>query len=245
MKGRVVGSVVVACWLVAALEIACSGPTLAHDGSPDGVQNADGAVATGDATPPGPDGSPSFVTPAWDAQPPPFMDPFGGASGCDGGVDAGVDPVALVMPVQGALNTVLGWPNGVSGGGGTGQLYWQAALPDATEADVGVILLLSQLRAGVVGPQPSTTLEIRWMYDRPDADSIAAWLSPSGGCTVTIASNVCAPNFEPVAGKVFYVASGTGSCSQPMVPESGNPYGPLTVGDFYFVSYFEVSTGDH
>ena len=160
--------------------------------------------------------------------------PFGGASGCDGGIDASTVALVLVMPLQGELSMVLGWPSTPGGGSGGGQLGWREHGPNSTEVDV-TIQMNQLIPAGVIGPQPPVSLEIRWI-DQPDGGSVA-WLAPSGVCSITFASNVCDPTDVGLfPNQMAYAISGTGTCSQAAAPEPGNSAAPLTIGDFYFVT---------
>jgi hypothetical protein len=241
--------------LCAAMVAACSGPSSTTGGSPDGAAPLDGGMPDGDmfvtdasfrtdGTAPADASDGSDVDGADAAAgPPPFVDPFGGAAGCDGGIDAGVIPLSLVMPAEGGLSTVIGWKTTFGGGSGGAELVWRAHGPDSTEIDV-TIQMNQAISPGVVGPQPAVSLEVRWI-NQPDGGSVA-WLASSGVCSITFDSNVCNQDRIGLLGnQTEYAISGTGVCSAPAMPEPGNAAAPLTIGQFSFINDIVAIVGDN
>jgi hypothetical protein len=167
------------------------------------------------------------------SQPPPFVDPFTGATGCDGGLDAGLASCELMMPVDGALKGTLYVPFGpaafciLDSNGGVGT----SAMLDGNSIEVIVEpaspILPGQLAVGL----PAKVILF---------ESVAKqWVTPPTGCQITLTSNACAPN-GPTPGR--YLVSGTGSCSAPAYLARGDAGATVTIGDFYFTG--ELDFGD-
>jgi hypothetical protein len=230
-----------AVWAGMGLFVACSGGVASGPGDAplDGATGRDTSTAERRDNADGPllffpD---VFTEPPADA----FVNPFGGASGCDGGIDAGatVSP-AIAMPVQGGLSTVLG-ETGTFGGGANGAtLVWATRAPDSSEVDI-IVRLYDDIPYGVVGPAPAILFALTWI--QPDGSSVQ-WTAPAGACMLTFDSNVCnADSSLRSRGLTEYALSGTGHCAEPLAPVPGNPGSPVVVGDFWFVSSIVASVG--
>jgi hypothetical protein len=164
---------------------------------------------------------------------PPFHDPFGGASGCTMALDAGETVCAADVALSGAVDTVL-TSAGSCGAIGSNALDVAGRAGDGIET-VLTITFPGDIVPGVVGVVTGAAVKI----ERPGVDgSIPAWQTPIGACTITIDSNACSP-ISIFANR--YVISGTGTCTQPAAPSQANPLGPITVGNFDFVSFIDPS----
>jgi hypothetical protein len=206
----------------AAICLACGETDTAH-GRPaasGSVQDASIDSSAGGATGQTP---PIDLTPI-DAGIPPFVDPLGGASGCDASVAVPRSPCGIMMPVEGELTTTLYAPLGASGCSSSSVgSFGTAAYHDGYQTVVD-IFPVSRIVPGQVGvPVPVTVTLVNVL----SVSDIAIWNTPTGGCTITLTGNVCGVDFQLV--------SGTGTCASPALPAPDTlATAPLIIRDFYF-----------
>ncbi|MGH7270895.1 MAG: hypothetical protein ACREJ3_10740 [Polyangiaceae bacterium] len=164
-----------------------------------------------------------------------FVDPYGGATGCDGGVP--IDPnlfCQISMPLGGGLSgTVTGTPQDNCGYyvnpqgtlaseiDGTGVAPWR---------DINVILT-SAILPGRIGTFGSVAIQIQ--ASAADGGG-SIWKTPAT-CSLDLASNACGTGLaSPVP---YYVISGTGRCPDPAAFVAATPGltdAGVTIGDFSF-----------
>jgi hypothetical protein len=151
---------------------------------------------------------------------PPFVDPYSGASGCDGGVTS--RGCGLMMPLTGGLSLTLYAPAGGAGcNWGSGTSFGATVYGDGYATSV-LLEPASPIAAGQTGSQPVSVWITRIA---PDGGS-AEWVTEPSACTVDLTSDVC----SPASGFTDrYLVSGTGSCSGTATGAGG----PLSIGSFY------------
>jgi hypothetical protein len=171
-----------------------------------------------------------------------FVDPYGGAYGCDSGVRTGPESCELLMPVSGALAGTLyqsgsfgcNWGNASNGA----PLSIGIQFNGPPWAGTTVSLVPSTpIIAGRIGPISSVAV----VLDAVGQDGgRTTWLTPPT-CTIEVASNACAPS---AATPGLYVISGTGTCMQPATAYGGSAAPSVTVGDFDFALEFDALSSD-
>ena len=175
-----------------------------------------------------------------------FSDPYDGASGCDGGVQTGPRSCEIRMPVSGGLTGIL---SGADGYDCTSRYSAPPSVPTGfgvtlKEQQPGVDVAILFVPSGRIVPgQTGTMSDVAVAIDVFNHDGGSpSWTTPST-CRLEITSNVCAPGASI---DNLYVVSGTGHCPDVAAPYGMNTEVPVTVGDFYFASWFqsELSTAD-
>lgn len=233
-------------WASAAL--AACGTTGSESGSSDGG-SADGAVqgatdAPGNQT----DNDGSFGEPVSDAsgdghgfgtftvvdaseEPPPYVDPFDGAAGCDGAVNAPLGVCSFTIPLQGGVSALL--DGGDCGQGGVGaettSISFQGTGPDSPIITIA-FEFSSALVLGTTGPQPAAAVFLT-VFGEDGGQSV--WTAPAGSCQIKFDSDACSPL---PSSPHRYAISGTGTCSQPATAAGGGSLAPVTIGSFSFVT---------
>jgi hypothetical protein len=231
---RLAPCAVVALWLLAG----CSGSSApasetAGDASTEGSATTAADAATAADAFPGPD-----------AGEPPFVDPYGGASGCDGGVPSTVASCTITMPLRGGLAGVLqgggrfncGWGNNAPPDDTPFNFSTYAEGPPPWHATTVLFTPLASIEPGVLGKLPSVAVYIT--ANGEDGGS-AAWLTPFT-CSLEISSNASITGASPSG---LYAIAGTGTCPDPAAPYRDNPAGPTTIRDFSFTLEYQSSTG--
>jgi hypothetical protein len=129
------------------------------------------------------------------------------------------------MPVSGGLSGTLDGEQGCGEGSGTGgTLTWTGMTLDA------------HVTATFTGAIPATTGTFTLaslQVTTPGADgSGESWTAPSGACSITVTAvqTECQVAFH----QWLSIVSGTGTCSQPAAPDSGNGAAAITIGSFQF-----------
>jgi hypothetical protein len=158
---------------------------------------------------------------------PPFVDPYGGASGCDGGFDGG--------QACGAEALLHGGINELFEGQGCGGIS-RTILAESTTLAL-LITFSSDLVPGEVGAELPASVQLTTFGAGADAGQLA-WITPEGACTIVFDSNVCLPSASGT-----YGISGTGSCSQAAVAQPGTPASPVTIPSFSFSTYWVAPSG--
>jgi hypothetical protein len=130
------------------------------------------------------------------------------------------------MPVQGGLTGTLDGETGCGAANGTAtgaSLTWDSStLGGRVSASFANGLPMQP------GTYPLTSLTIE-----ADAEGgTASWTAPSGACTVVVTTDDI--ECQAVLGEELQVLTGTGTCTQPAAPDSGNGAAPITIGDFQF-----------
>jgi len=238
IRARCLWTVGALCSMTSVLpQLACSSSppspaTGGADASDDGMAAAapsDGGVVGLDSASPPSDGS---TVP--DALPP-FVDPYGGASGCDGGYKGG-DQCGAEVLLHGGIDALF-TGQGCGASTGSPSLSVNGVL-DSRSLEF-VITFPSGIDPGQVGVQPPATVEIALFGGGTDAGQML-WITPPGACSVTFDSNVCTPSVVPDS----YGISGTGSCSQPAAPQPGNSSSPVSISSFSFSTYWVGTAAD-
>ncbi len=144
---------------------------------------------------------------------------------CDA-ADAGRD-CSLSMPVTGGLSgTVDGQTGCGAGTGGStgGTLSWTSSTLFAR-----VVATFSTAVPTQTGSYPLASLQIRTSGGDGGSES---WTAPQGACTITVTSVdvECQGAFR----QYLHILRGTGTCTQPAAPDTGNGAPAITVGDFQF-----------
>jgi hypothetical protein len=218
------GSVIALLWL-----FACTSSRSLATGASDA--SLDGAVPE-DAGPDAADALPTMQEDSFGPEPdalPPFSDPYGGASGCDGGFDGGEACGAEAL-LHGGLNELFR-------GQGCGGIS-RTILAESTTLAL-LITFSSELVPGEVGAELPAMVQIATFGDGADAGQLV-WITPEGACTIVFTSNVCLPNTPGT-----YGISGTGTCAQAAVAQPGTPASPVSIPSFSFSSYWVApSSGD-
>jgi hypothetical protein len=165
-----------------------------------------------------------------------FVDPFAGASGCDGGVAITSQTCQVRMPVSGGIDGVLssdpgcGWSDVNFGVNVRASPPWESVairfapsqpfVPGRTGSLGSVAVALSATAEdGAVGP---------------------SWVTPPE-CTLEISSNVCGSATGPAG---VWVVSGTGSCPVPAEAlHSDEDATPVTIEGFWFVAEYTPENG--
>jgi hypothetical protein len=152
----------------------------------------------------------------------PYVDPFGGASGCpDGGFMSARPDCNLVMPVSGGVSTVAG---DYCRNSASTSWIWYAT--NGINPDVQINFAQPIVR-GVVGSHLAASVSLLY---QPTSGTWVTWTTASGTCTVNLDSNVC----WFYSGAAYYLISGRGTCSAPATPQPANAGTPVTIGDFSF-----------
>jgi hypothetical protein len=241
---------VVAC--AAAFAAGCSTSGATSPGADDASAPTDGGTSEGG--PNLPDGSaPDATVNAPDGTTPDARD--------DGALDAGAQPEAapcvLGAPPD-ASNTVITCANAVDAGDSicAFSACLSGGLVEAFSANDGCgtvghstldwtyyaqgkgitifsVNLGTDVPVDQIGPLPVDSVSLDQTFG-PDS-GVLHWQTPTGSCSVTLTSSTCAP--EPVFPN-RRILTGTGSCSQPAVPEAGTG-GAVTIGDFWFTGFID------
>ncbi len=169
---------------------------------------------------------------------PGFVDPYGGASGCDGGVHVGADSCELTMPVTGGLSGVLhaSMESGCDWSS-AGAFGVDAHGPGPTMGAVVMLHPSMPVMPGETGVRGSVVISI----DVLGVDgSMASWVTPAT-CSIDLVSNACAPTGTMPS---LYVLSGTGTCVDGAAPYGANTAAPVTIGSFSFALEFVPPVSD-
>lgn len=169
---------------------------------------------------------------------------FTGVTPCGTAVDAGSlaqAECALTMPVSGGLSETIHVPNVliVCGSGsdatGIGSVDFETNTGDGTSVSAS-ITFESSVPYDTAGTFPA---HVGVATTAGDGASMQ-WQTPAAACNIVIAGSVCLtlPPSDADGGttRTKRVLSGTGSCSQPAAPQSGNTGQPVDVGSFQFLS---------
>lgn len=191
-----------------------------------------------DAGPPASDGA------ALEDGPIAVIDPYGGASGCDGGIPTTLASCSIKMSFQGGLSETLDGGDRFSCGWGNDAppslapinvntyVYGPSAPWRATFTPTTPIV------PGQLGPLDSVAAFIDATYLEGGG---AAWLTPFT-CSLTLSSNACVTGGS-IPG--LYAMSGTGTCADTAAPIQGNTSAPLTIAPFSFaLEYAAPSAGN-
>ena len=152
---------------------------------------------------------------------------FSGLSPCDAGSNPGPEVCGLSISFQGGVSgaystfnscgtsgSSLSW-NNIVGGHGVGFSITFMGL-DPPVDQIGTFVLASA-NVTVVTQGAETRV----------------WRST--GCSATVSGSVCSPT------DVFHwrrVVTGSGTCTQPALPQLANMEAPVTIGDFTFLGFF-------
>jgi hypothetical protein len=196
------------------------------------------AVACGDSGSPGQPVGDAGAAGSDTGAPPPCttVSTFSGVVACD--ADAGgalLGTCAISMPVQGGIAATLCEGNGVVICGsshddaGVSELDWNVRSGGAKLDSQISINLATRLQVDQLGTVPAS---IDIVHTLPDDGGTEEWMTPDGGCTITIGGSVC----EGKSGD--RLLSGTGTCTQPAAPKSGTSAPAITISDFTFIDYF-------
>lgn len=154
------------------------------------------------------------------------MGPTGDAGAACDAADAGRD-CSLSMPVTGGLSGTVDGQTGCGEGSGSstgGTLSWTSSTLFAR-----VVATFSTAVPTQPGSYPLASLQIR---SSGGDGGIESWTAPQGACTITVTSVdvECQAAFR----QYLHILRGTGTCTQPAAPDTGNGAPAITVGDFQF-----------
>jgi hypothetical protein len=219
-----------ACALACAAT-ACSGSSgngAASDAGSSDAFSADGAPPDGSLDAGTSDGAPAcqvLTSVAGDASGVVACTDSGAGTGDGGAIGCGFSAC-----LSGGLPYDFG-PQAGCGGVGLDTIYWFDQNPTITQTSFN-LHLSSNMPIDQVGPLPVASVEITKGLGADGG--MAAWKTPPGACTATIASSTCAPTTVFPRRRIL---TGTGSCTQPAAPESGTSGTPVGIGDFVFEGF--------
>jgi hypothetical protein len=151
---------------------------------------------------------------------------FTGLTGCDAGSPAVTTECALSVPLTGAISGTFS--DFSSCGSSTVSLSWGNL--GVSSVDLSLSLMGAAFPVDQLGTFPLQSLDVTQVAD----GGSLRWTVPPAGCSVTIQGSICSPT------TVFQhrrVLSGTGTCTQPAAPQTGNTEPPLAIGDFTFIGF--------
>lgn len=170
---------------------------------------------------------------------------FTGVVQCSQALDAGAATYGdceLSMPVSGGLSGTINVPEtfvicGSSGSGsasmGVGEIDWATGIGQGTTVGA-TVYFENGLPLDMTGTFPAHVEVTESLSD----GGTLQWVTPQGTCSIVIAGSECeSPKGEGPDGGPQYarLLSGTGTCSQPAAPQTGNGAPPVTIGRFAFL----------
>jgi hypothetical protein len=150
--------------------------------------------------------------------------PFSGLSACDAGgptISADCDlSISLTGGVSGSFSNF-------SCGSSIRSISWS----DLGGSGVGISITFVAATAPVdqLGTFQLQSLDVTQVSN----GETLRWRTPPAACSLSIEGSVCSPTAAFMQRRVI---DGTGACSQPAAPQSGNTKAAVTIGDFEFVA---------